>query len=267
MPAWILRHLQLEEPAQEVLVRAADVDQRPARSAANLEHVGLDVLADAIVLRRRLVGGAQDGLGLAEVQDDAGGFDTTDRAGDDLALAVGELVEEGLALGLAQALANDLAGDLSADTAEVRGLQLLVLDKIAEYGRGVVDLGVGDGPLGGLILDLGNDQASAVDAHLAAFGIEADVDVLVARRDTSIGALDGVLDRADELLARDTLLSIELQERADEVPTHASPSFPFFVLHRSQQNVGVTHVLGGQTSRRKVYHSVSPFPPVTGSKP
>ena len=107
-------------------MRAADVDERAARRAADLEDVGLDVLADAVVLGRRLVGGAQDGLGLAEVEDDARRAPRgSTAAGDDLALAMRELVEDRLALRLTQALADDLAGDLGADAPEMRRLELL----------------------------------------------------------------------------------------------------------------------------------------------
>ncbi len=133
---------------------ATDVDEWAARGAANLQHVGLDVLPDAVVLGRRLVGGAQDGLGLAQVEDDARRLHAADRPGDDLALTMGEVVEEGLALSLTQALAHDLPGDLGADTAEMGGLQLLVLDEVSKDSIGIMLLGVGDSPLGGLVLDL-----------------------------------------------------------------------------------------------------------------
>ena len=48
-----------------------------------------------------------------------------------------------------------------------------------------------------------------------------------------------------ELLARHTLLGVQLKECADEVPAHASP--PFISAPWSQQNVGVTHVRGGRS--------------------
>ena len=74
-----LRHLELEQAAQEVLVGAADVDERARGRAADLEHVRLDVLADAVVLGGRLVGRGQDGLGLAQVEDHAARLDAADR--------------------------------------------------------------------------------------------------------------------------------------------------------------------------------------------
>jgi hypothetical protein len=55
---------------------------------------------------------------LAHVEDHRPRLDAIDRAGDQLALAVGELVENRVALGLAEALEDDLLGGLGADAAE-----------------------------------------------------------------------------------------------------------------------------------------------------
>ena len=239
-----LRHLELEQAAQEVLVRAADVDERPARRAADLEDVGLHVLADAVMLGRRLVGRAHDGLGLAEVEDDPRRLHAADRAGDHLALAMRELVEERLPLRLAQALADDLARDLGADAAEMGRLELLVLEEVTETGLGVVRLGLVEVPLGRGVLHLGDDRAGAEDAHLAGVDIESHEDVLVPGRDAAIRRLDRVLDGPHELLPGDALLGVQLEERADELSTHPGASFPVpSRSRRSQENVGVTHVV------------------------
>ena len=60
----------------------------------------------------------EDGLGLAEVEDDRARLDPVDRPGDEVALAAGELVEDDVALGLAEPLEHDLLGGLGADAAE-----------------------------------------------------------------------------------------------------------------------------------------------------
>ena len=87
------------------------------------------------------------------------------------------------------------------------------------------------------------DAAGPEDADLAGLGVDPDVDVLVAA-DPPVGRLDGLLDGADELLARDLLLGIQLEEGADEIATHhAPPSIVPMFLGRSKQNVGVTHVV------------------------
>ena len=71
VPAWISGTSSSKRPAQEALVGPADVDLRPARGPPNLEHVRLDVLADAVVLDGRLLGGGEDRLDvLADVEDD-----------------------------------------------------------------------------------------------------------------------------------------------------------------------------------------------------
>ena len=76
-----------------------------------------------------------------------------------------------------------------------------------------------DRHLGELVLDLVDDAAGAVDPDLAGLGVDPDVDVLVAG-DAAIGGLDAVLDGADQLLAGDLLLGVELEEGTDEVSTH-----------------------------------------------
>jgi hypothetical protein len=79
--------------------------------------------------------------------------------------------------------------------------------------------GVLEGDLGQLVLDLVDDPTSAKDADLAGLGVDPDVDVLVTG-DASICGLDAVLDGPDELLARDLLFGVELEEGTDEVSTH-----------------------------------------------
>ena len=76
-----LRDLELEQAAQEALVRAAHEDLRARGGAADLEHERLDVLADAVVLERALLGRGEDRLDvLADVEDDRPRLDAVDGA-------------------------------------------------------------------------------------------------------------------------------------------------------------------------------------------
>ena len=219
-PAVDLGHLQLEQAAQEALVGPAHEDLRPADGAPDLEHERLDVLSDAVVLERALLGGGEDRLGvLADVEDDRARFDTVDGARDQLALAARELVEDLVALDLADALQDDLLGGLRADAPEHVAVELLGLDHVARLGVGVVLAGVVDRDLRQLVLDLLDDEARTEDADPTGLGIDPDVDVLVAR-DAPVGRLDAVLHRPDELLSRDLLLGVQLKEGAHEVSTH-----------------------------------------------
>ena len=215
-----LGDLELEQALEEALVRAADEDLRTLGGAPDLEHERLDVLADPVVLERALLGRGQDRLDvLADVEDDRPRLDPVDGAGDQLALATGELVEDLVALDLADALEDDLLGGLGADPAEDVAVELLGLDEVADLGAGLECLGLLDGHLGELVLDLVDDATRAEDADLAGLGVDPDVDVLVTS-DTPIGGLDAVLDGSDELLSRDLLLGVELEEGTDEVSTH-----------------------------------------------
>ena len=76
--------------------------------------------------------------------------------------------------------------------------------------------------LGVIVVDVGKALLAVgwlPGVELPGIGIDPDVDVLVAG-DTAIGRLDAVLDGPDQLLTRDLLLRVELEEGAHEVSTH-----------------------------------------------
>src|SRR5205823_12241323 len=203
-----LRYLELKEAAQEALVRAADVDLRPAGGPADLEHVGLDVLADAVVLGRALLRGGEDRLDvLADVEDDRPRLYPVDRARDHLPLAAGELVEDDVPLRLPQTLQHDLLRRLGVDAPERLLVQLRGLYEIAECGAALVRPGVLEADLRSRVLDHAHHASGPEDADLAAVRVDPDVDVLVAAHPPICG-LDCFLDGADQLLARDLLLRV-----------------------------------------------------------
>ena len=139
-----------------------------------------------------------------------------------LALAVRELVEDLVALDLADPLQDDLLGGLGADAAEVLAVELLDLDDVAGLGVGLGLAGLVDRDLDHRVLDLVDDVAPAVDVDPAAVRLDADEDVLLAG-DAAVGGLDAFLERADERLAGNLLLCVELEQRTDEVTTHPVP--------------------------------------------
>ena len=130
-----LGDLELEQALEEALVRPADEDLRALGRAPDLEHERLDVLADPVVLEGALLGRGEDRLDvLADVEDDRPRLDPVDRAGHQLALAAGELVEDLVALDLADPLQDDLLGGLGTDPAEDVAVELLGLDEVADVG-------------------------------------------------------------------------------------------------------------------------------------
>jgi hypothetical protein len=79
------------------------------------------------------------------------------------------------------------------------------------------------------------------------------VDVLVTCH-SAVGGLDAVLHRVDQLLSGNLLLGVELEERTDEIATHASSSL--LVDGPTKRNVGVTHVTERPFSWLQLYTRV-----------
>jgi hypothetical protein len=195
-----LRHFQLEETAQETLVRAAHVDLRALGAAADLEHEGLDVLADAVVLQRRLLRRSEDRLRFAHVEDDRARLDAGDRAGHQVAFATGKVIEDDVAFRFVEPLEDDLLGSLGVDPPERFLIELLGLDQIAGLRARLEGLSFRHADLGGGIFYLFHDHARPEDAHLARLGVDANVDVLVPRS-PAVGGLNRLLDGPNQLLA------------------------------------------------------------------
>ena len=176
-----LRHLELEQPAQKALVRPADVDLRPARGASYLEHVRLDVLADAVVLDSGLLGRRKDRLNaLADVEDDRPRLDAIDSPGDHLAFAAGELVEDDVSLRFTKPLQDNLLCGLRVDPPESLWVQLLGFDEVANPRIRLEAAGLVDRELGEWILDLADNLAGAKYPLAAGLGVNSDVDVFAA---------------------------------------------------------------------------------------
>jgi hypothetical protein len=182
-----LGNLELEQALEEALVRPAHEDLRAARRTADLEDVGLDVLADPIVLDGRLLGRGEDGLDVvADVEDDRSRLDPVDGSGDHLAFAAREPIEDLVPLDLADALEHDLLGRLRTDPAEDVTIELLGLDELADLGVRLMSPGLLEIELDERVLDLVDRDARPEDADLPGFGVDPDVDVLIAG-DAAIG--------------------------------------------------------------------------------
>ena len=100
-------------------MRSGNDQLRTSRILVDLEQEHLDPLAGSISLGRHLLARRHHRLGLAELDDDGAGIGALDDAVDDLALPIGELLVDGIALVVANALEHDLLGGLRGDAAEV----------------------------------------------------------------------------------------------------------------------------------------------------
>ena len=114
-----LRHLQLEEAADQVRVGAGDDQLRTALVLVDLDQEHLDPLAGPVALGRHLLASRHDRLGLAQLDDDRPRIGALHDAVEDLALLVVKLLVDRVALVVADALQHDLLGGLRGDAAEV----------------------------------------------------------------------------------------------------------------------------------------------------
>ncbi len=114
-----LRHLELEQALDEARVGATHDDLGALGGLADLDDVRLRTVARLRPLERHLLGLRQQRLDAAEVEQRVAAVGLLDDAGDDVALAVGVLLELAIALDLADALAHHLAERLGGDAPQL----------------------------------------------------------------------------------------------------------------------------------------------------
>src|SRR5581483_2843312 len=114
-----LRHLQLEQPPDEARMGARDDDLRAFGGISYFQDVDLDAVVEAVGFGLHLFLRRQDGVQLADIDGDVAPFAALHRAGDDLADALVEIIEDLAALRLADTLHHDLLGGLRGDAPEI----------------------------------------------------------------------------------------------------------------------------------------------------
>ncbi len=129
-----LRHLELEQAHDQVGRDAREHELRAARLRLDLDDEGAHAIAHAqVFLRDELVAG-NHALDAARFDDEVAALDALDRAGEQLVVALEEVVEDLLALGVADLLQDHLLGGLRADAPEFDRLERL-LDHVAQRER------------------------------------------------------------------------------------------------------------------------------------
>ena len=200
------RHLLLEELGHELGMGARQEDLRPALLAAHVEEISADPVARPEHLARQQLVAADDRLATTEVDDDVAVLDALDEPVDDAADAVLELVVLAVALGLADLLDDDLLGRLSGDAAEVEGRQRLG-DPVADLRGRVLAAGVLEQDLGGVVLDLVDDEQKARQPDLTGLRVDLGTDLGLLAVAGAGRLLDRVLHRGEDDLAVDHLLT------------------------------------------------------------
>ncbi len=186
-----LGDLKLEQPLDQPGVGATDNDLRALGGAPDLDDVGLAPVARLGALERDLLGLRQQRLHSPQVEQRVAGIGLLDDAGDDVALAVGVLLELAVALDLADALAHHLAEGLGGDAPELVPLRRVVA---------LVD------PVAVLVEVVGSER------ELHRLRVDLDDDLVGRARTPLVGRRQGVDEHVQQGILRQTLL---LSEQAD----------------------------------------------------
>src|SRR5207237_5575420 len=175
-------------------------------------------LSGEVALVGRLLGARQDSRrATVELHDRRAHVEVGDLGSDDVALAVGVLREDLLALGLAERLLDHLFRGLGADPPE-RGGRLLEWDHITELRIGLDLLRGVELDLDLRILDLLDDRLEEKDLECPGLDVDLDVDVLLI----TVGALDRAGDDVADDFLGETHLRGATRESGDELSVHGA---------------------------------------------
>ncbi len=206
-----LGHLQLEQALDEAGVRAGDDDLRALGRAADLDDVGLQAGAGLGPLEGHLLGLGQQRLDLAQVEQRVAVVELLHDPGDDVALAVGVLLELAVPLDLADALGQHLAEGLGGDAAHVVGRVVAPVDQLAE----LVDV-------------------VRVDADVHRLGVDLDLGLVGGIGTALVGRDQGIGQDLEQGVDRDAAVGGQHPDRVDHVDVgHAVP-----LLRRAQGCAG-----------------------------
>src|SRR3989344_709214 len=133
-----LGRLEIEQFYEKLRMRAGKTQVNAAKPFINRVEIGADTLAHAVAFTRDLFLVGNDAGRAAKVDENSAAFDSLYDAGNDLALFVAELVQDGKLLRFADFLDDDLLGRLRRNAAEVL-LRLKRKDQFAADSRIALD--------------------------------------------------------------------------------------------------------------------------------
>ena len=162
---------------------------RTTRLPVDTQQKGLNAVSDAQVFPRDHVFARQQGFDLARLDDRVATLHALDRAGDQMFLALQEVVENLVALGVADFLQDDLLGRLRTNAPEIDRFQLF-LKEITDFNLRILLLGFRQGNLHFFaeIFLVRNDDPAAEGFKITGIAIDDNphvgfvVDALLARR-------------------------------------------------------------------------------------
>ena len=114
-----LAYLELEQSPNEIRMAARDDDLRAANAVLDRDDVRAEPIADVVVLDHDSLALRHDGFKFPKIENDIGAIEAPDRAADDFARAILELLVDHLLLDLADALHHRLLRGLRGDASEI----------------------------------------------------------------------------------------------------------------------------------------------------
>ena len=188
-------------------------------------------MALVVALGWHLLGTRHNGFGAIDLDDYRACLDALDDTVDDLALALGELVEDQPPLGIAQLLHHHLLGGLGGDAAEL-GRRDILVDLIAGLGVGEQHLPFRTLQRASLleddqvrvvldvVRDVLDDGQPVVDVRLTRIGIDFGSDETAVFLMLFVGRDEGLLDSLHDHLAWHAFLRSELGDGSHEFTFH-----------------------------------------------
>src|SRR3546814_8622918 len=174
---------------------AGEEERRAALLGPAVVSRGGDAVAVAHGFARDHLVAADDAFAAPEIDDHIAVLDPLDRAVDDFADAILELVELAVALGFTNLLDDHLLGGLCGDAAEIHRRQRIG-DEVAELGVGVAVSRKFQRNLRDVVLGLLDTLQQALPATFAGLGIAVGADVGFRTIAGARRLLDGEIGRA-----------------------------------------------------------------------
>ena len=214
-----LRHLQLEQLAQEPRVAARYEDPRDLRRALHFEDIDLQPLAHPIAVQRVLLRARKHRLHPTQVDEHGPAVAALHHPGHHIAVAIAELLIDDVALGLPDPLRHDLFRRLRGNPPEILRRHLNV-EVLVFLHRRIQPPRIGQRHLRVWVLDMLHNLLPAEDGRISVIPVDVHVDLgsravvfLVCRDERG-------LDDLAQRLERDIFFPSYIAQRLYEIDLH-----------------------------------------------
>ena len=214
-----LRHLELEDLAHELRVRARQDDLQAGGGLLHFVDESADAVIRPVHFPRALVLARHDAFRLAQIDEDGAVPLALVVADDHLTDLVFILRVQRVLLDLAQRLSSALLGALDGDAVEVARIDL-DQQLVADLRLFVVPQRVVKSDLRDRIVNYRHDALLCVDGHIGRVVVEADDRVVGRTEPALVGGEQHVFDRLDDQVLGDAAVLHKLANRQRHLTGH-----------------------------------------------